>query len=593
MSRRPLRWYLFPTYLLLSLLPLLALGWIGANLIHESYYSEAVTDLNSKARLVEQLLQIPLDAGQSAVMQRSCRGLGDLAAARVTIIRPDGVVLADSVAEPATMENHSNRPEVRDAAAGRVGTSSRFSFTLGHDMLYLAIPHTSGGRLTAIVRVAVPMTSLQHALNRFYRQLTAAGVVIALLTAAIAWFAARRISLPLEEIKQGADRFAQGDFTEKLFGRAYQEAAALADSLNQMASQLDERLRTVQSQQNELEAVLASMVEGVLAFDRDERLLNLNAAAGRLLSIDPHQARGRSLPEAVRNSQLQQLVTKALASEAPVEGDLLISGAEERSLQAIAATLRNAEGSRIGVLVVLHDVTRLLRLESLRREFVANVSHELKTPITLLQGFIETLQGGALNKPEDAQRFLDIMAKHAERLNAIIEDLLSLSRIEQDAERGQIVLEEGDLCEVLTSARNLCQAAADAKRIRLEAVCPAGLRARVNSRLLEQALVNLIDNAIKYSDPGTVVRLEGMAAGSEIVLAVQDQGPGIEAEHLPRLFERFYRVDKSRSRDAGGSGLGLAIVKHIVQAHGGTATVESKPGEGSTFSLHLPATPAG
>jgi two-component system phosphate regulon sensor histidine kinase PhoR len=236
----------------------------------------------------------------------------------------------------------------------------------------------------------------------------------------------------------------------------------------------------------------------------------------------------------------------------------------------------------------LNDVTRLRRLENIRRDFVANVSHELKTPVTAIKGSVETLLDGALQKPEDARRFLEIVTRQADRLNAIIDDLLSLSRIEQEAERHEIPLQRSHLNEVLRGAVQACEVGAAAKSIRIGLSCPEPLLARINPPLLEQAIVNLIDNAVKYSRPESEVRVEARPENGEILILVRDHGCGIGKEHLPRLFERFYRVDKARSRKEGGTGLGLAIVKHIVQAHAGTVTVASVPGEGSTFTIHLP-----
>ena len=237
---------------------------------------------------------------------------------------------------------------------------------------------------------------------------------------------------------------------------------------------------------------------------------------------------------------------------------------------------------------MLNDVTRLRKLENIRRDFVANVSHEIKTPITAIKGFVETLRDGAVKNPEDAERFLSIIQKHVDRLEAIVEDLLSLSRIEKEGERQEIALEDHAVREILTGAIQLCEAKASAKSVVLELSCDEDLKGKINLALLEQAVVNLIDNAIKYSDSGKRVRIEAYKEDKGFLIRVQDQGCGIEKKHLDRLFERFYRVDKARSRKLGGTGLGLAIVKHIVQAHGGSVSVESQPGKGSTFSLHLP-----
>jgi two-component system phosphate regulon sensor histidine kinase PhoR len=259
------------------------------------------------------------------------------------------------------------------------------------------------------------------------------------------------------------------------------------------------------------------------------------------------------------------------------------------TLQAHGNPLRDSRGTSMGTLIVLFDVTNLRRLERTRKDFVANVSHELKTPITSIKGFVETLLAGTLREPENAENFLHIIAKQTNRLDEIINDLLSLSRIEQETARGQIILATEKIPGVLQGAMQVCEAKAVAKNIQLTLDCPDQLQARVNAPLLEQALVNLVDNAIKYSEANSTVQVGAERFDSELIIQVKDQGRGIEKEHLPRLFERFYRIDAGRSRKIGGTGLGLAIVKHIAQAHGGTVKVESSPGKGSTFSLHLPA----
>jgi two-component system phosphate regulon sensor histidine kinase PhoR len=278
-----------------------------------------------------------------------------------------------------------------------------------------------------------------------------------------------------------------------------------------------------------------------------------------------------------------------LVRDCPVDGDVVLRHANDRVLQVNGTSLRDAQGRSIGAVIVLNDVSRLRQLESMRRDFAANVSHELKTPITSIKGFVETLLDGALQDPHDAERFLRIVARQADRLNAIIEDLLSLSRVEKDAEAAEIALSMADLRPVLESALDDCKSKASLRGIRLAFDCAAEVVARINPPLLEQAVMNLLDNAVKYSEPGGDVHLLVQAAAGEVSIRVRDHGCGIAPEHLPRLFERFYRVDKARSRKQGGTGLGLAIVKHIVLAHRGRVTVESEPGAGSTFCIHLPA----
>ena len=389
-------------------------------------------------------------------------------------------------------------------------------------------------------------------------------------------------------MRQAAERFARGELGFRLIVPDSDELAGLAEALNQMSQQLQERISTIVRQNNEQRAVLSSMVEGVLAVDNQERVISLNKASGQLLGIDQTQAQGRSLQEVVRNADLRRFVTRAPRCHEPIDDDVVFHGDHEGVLQARSAALHDAQGRGIGAVVVLNDVTDFRRLEHIRRDFVANVSHELKTPITSIKGFVETLLDGAISDPVDAQRFLQIIAKQADRLDAIIEDLLSLSKIEQGEESGDIELVIGRVKDVVDSAIHSCQQKADERKIHICTACENDVMAKMNPALLEQAVINLLDNAIKYSEPGSEVQVLASQFFDEVTITVSDRGCGITAEHLPRIFERFYRVDKGRSRKLGGTGLGLAIVKHIVQAHHGRVTVKSTPAVGSVFTIHLP-----
>jgi two-component system phosphate regulon sensor histidine kinase PhoR len=502
------------------------------------------------------------------------------------VILPSGQVLGDSEENPARMENHGDRPEVQSALQGRLGTSGRYSFTLGHDRMYVAIPLKEQGRIVGVVRASLPMTAISQALRALYWKMALGGLVIVLLLAALSLFISQRISRPLEDLKRGALRFAGGDLSRRLPVPAADELGSLAEAFNHMAEQLEDRINALIRQGQLQEAVLSSMVEGVLAVDADQRLITLNRAAAQLLGADYVTSQDRSIQEVVRDPQLQSFITRIIFAREPVEGEVALQQGEQ-VIQAHGTFLKDTRGTDIGFLIVLHDVTHLRRLEMTRRDFVANVSHELKTPITSIKGFVETLLGGALREPENAENFLRIIARQTDRINEIIDDLLSLSRIERDAEQGRVFLTTGRLKGVMESALQVCAAKAAAKDIAISLDCPEELRARINAPLLEQALVNLIDNAVKYSPPGRAVRVEGERQGAEVVVRVRDQGLGIETNQISRIFERFYRVDAGRSRKVGGTGLGLAIVKHIAQALGGRVTVDSTPGQGSVFALHL------
>ena len=444
-------------------------------------------------------------------------------------------------------------------------------------------------RLLCLLVVSLAILGwLFRALDSTPAKLLLGGLAAAGLAALMSWVVSLSVVEPLARLRDAVRNYGEGAPAGKLHSPESVEFAELADSLNDLTERLAERIAALSRRNNEQEAVLTSMVEGVLAVDTEERIISLNLAAGRLLGANPKEMQGRNLQEVVRNADLRRFVASALVCKRPVEGDVVLRSARESVLQAHGTALRDPAGRGIGAVIVLNDVSRLRQLENMRRDFAANVSHELKTPITSIKGFVETLLDGAMHEPADAERFLRIIARQADRLNAIIEDLLSLSRIETEAEAADIELDQAPLEEALSAAIHNCETKAAERGIRIALVGDPQIAAKINAPLLEQAVTNLLDNAIKYSNQDGQVELIVAKGESEIVVQVRDHGCGIAEEHLSRLFERFYRVDKARSRKLGGTGLGLAIVKHIVLAHRGQVTVESKQDAGSTFTIHLP-----
>jgi two-component system phosphate regulon sensor histidine kinase PhoR len=586
MRRTRLVWYLFPFCLLITLLVLIGVTWYAARSWRSFFLEQTVADLETRARLVEGRIAGPLTSGDGPWIDKLCKDLGKLTATRLTIILPSGVVLGDSAEDPAKMDNHGDRPEFQEAVKTGLGISTRYSFTLRHNRMYAAIPIKYRDHIVGAIRASLPMTPIDRALRAMYLKIFLGGLAIALLVAVVSLVLSRAITGPLKDLQRGAQRFAQGELSRKLPLPQTEELGSLAEALNEMAAQMENRINSLIRQGQLQQAVLSSMIEGVVALDSEQRVISLNRAGARLLGLELESVENQPIQDLVRDPQLRWFCNRSLAATETLEEEIQLDEGQ-RILRAHGTSLRNPQGSSIGTLIVLHDVTHLRQLERTRRDFVANVSHELKTPITSLKGFVETLLAGAINEPENAKNFLQIIARQTERLNEIINDLLSLSRIEQDAEQGQIFLTNEGVQATLEEAIQVCEAKARAKNIQVTLTCPDRLRARINAPLLEQAVVNLVDNAIKYSDPGTSVQVEAELSDAEVIVRVRDQGRGIEPEHLPRLFERFYRVDAGRSRKLGGTGLGLAIVKHIAQAHGGKVAVESTPGKGSVFSLHL------
>jgi two-component system phosphate regulon sensor histidine kinase PhoR len=590
MIRRRLFWQLAATYLAVVVLCTVTVGWYSIRSAQHFFLSHTQTELLARARIVDHLLPPEVGLWNATELEKELRRLGGASNTRFTLIYPNGRVLADSRHDPETMANHSDRPEIRAALAGRVGIATRTSPTLGIPYTYVAIPFMQGGRPAAVVRAAVPLTAVNAALHSLYWRIGISAAAVAVVSAALGFLVSRRISRRMRRIGEGAERYASGDFTYKMEVSRTAEFGAVAESLNRMAAQLDSHLRTVTDQNNEREAILASMVEGVLAVDTDERVITVNRAAAMLLGVNADEVKGRGIQEVVRNSALQTLIDQSLGEHREVEGELTLrTNGSDKHVQVSCAVLRGDNGKSIGAIAVLNDVSRLKALEAMRREFVANVSHEIKTPVTSIKGFAETLLDGAKDEPAEAERFLRIIVGQSDRLNSIVEDLLSLSSVEQAADGGGIELQEGSLSDVVRVAVEVCQAKADAKGIRLALEAPETAYAIINPPLLEQAVVNLVDNAIKYSPEGSTVEVRLAVADGEAMIEVRDYGQGIAREHLPHLFERFYRVDKARSRALGGTGLGLAIVKHIAEAHRGGVTVESTLGAGSVFTIKLPA----
>jgi two-component system phosphate regulon sensor histidine kinase PhoR len=581
---------LFPSYLLA-----VGASVAGSIVFVTGLISDLKLDMSKRAlEAASRIAANALPADPSCAQE----ALGKLAAGtglRFTLIGSEGQVLADTERSASEMENHGDRYEYILARREGSGGSVRQSPTLGLEMHYYGLALGGWGDGGSVLRAALPMRSLREELAALYLRIAALAALVLILVGLASWRFSRSLSQPLKRLEEEARRYASGDLSGRVSVGGPAEIASLSKSVNSMAEQLSARLAEISAQRNEVRAMLNGLDEAVLLLDRERRVVDANPAAIELFVSELERRpaapslRGRDFLDMARSSELGALLRRAESQAAPVDCELTLYRAKPLRIKAHARTIGSDEGIS-GLLVVISDITTLTRLESVRREFVANVSHELKTPITSIKGAVETLKAGAMEDRAEAERFVDMIQRQAARLEAIVEDLLSLARLEQ--EKMAIELEDAELGPLLESAAEALRGKAAERGMAIEVSCPEGLRARINPRLVEQALINLIDNAIKYSGSEAPLRVEAREAAGAIELSVRDEGRGIAAEHLERIFERFYVVDRARSRAMGGTGLGLAIVKHIALAHGGEARVESEEGRGSRFIIALPARPA-
>jgi two-component system phosphate regulon sensor histidine kinase PhoR len=514
-------------------------------------------------------------------------------AARVTLIALDGGVLADSEVpegELARLENHRERPEVREALAGHVGRHVRTSASIGAPLLYVALPVRDGPRTVGVLRLALPLSVVTSAYADLHEVMLVGGLVALAVAAGIGIFVAGRVTRPVVEMQAIAHRMSEGEYAARAPVRSVDELGALGRALNVMMSRLREKIDDLQEERAKATAILDGMVEGVIAVDARESIVLMNERARAMFGVGPGRGERKPVQEVIRSADLHELFRASRASEheAPLRRELRIGHPVARMLDVSAVPVRLGAGDT-GVIMVLHDVTALRRLERIRTEFVANVSHELRTPLTAIQGYLETLLGGALEERANARRFVDIAFRHTERLGRLLNDLTDLSNIEL----GKVSLRLGPVRfgDVLASVFDLVRAKAEAGRVGLIAdVQPLDLGVHADHDRLAQILINLVDNAVKYTPENgwVTVRARSLDTG-RVEVRVRDTGIGIPRADLPRITERFYRVDKARSRELGGTGLGLAIVKHLVLAHEGELSIESEEGAGTTVRFTLAA----
>jgi two-component system phosphate regulon sensor histidine kinase PhoR len=527
-------------------------------------------------------------APDEPALQAHAHQYARIVGARLTLIATDGTVVAESDLDSVqAMENHAGRPEVRQALEGQVGSDIRRSATLGRDLLYVAVPLDRPGQPRFVLRLALPIHDVDEA-RALMRRTVAGGAAFAIVVAAVVGlFVSRRVTRPLRRMEDVARRMAEGDLTQTVPVTGTDEIAALGVALNRTAVALREKIERLGDEQAKVRTILDGMAEGVVALDERGRLLFLNPAARAMFGVDSAAPEGHPFLEIVRQKGLLDLVHEIRTSGAPARHELELGPPVNRVVAAGGAPL-GLGPEAAGVLLVIHDVTELRRLERVRSEFVANVSHELRTPLTCIKGYLETLLDGALDDRAHARRFLEVAGTHAERLDRLIDDLLELSNIESG--RVTMVPKRLDLGDVVSSVAAMFERRVAQNHQVLERTVPGGLAVQADRDRLVQILVNLVDNAVKFTPESGRVGIEARPArDGRVEIRVRDTGIGIPSTELPRITERFYRVDKDRSREVGGTGLGLAIVKHLVQAHGGELHIESTLGQGTTVSFTVPA----
>jgi two-component system, OmpR family, phosphate regulon sensor histidine kinase PhoR len=591
MRIRTLAWQFFFVCFVVTSVSLWITTWYAAHTYKQFYLKTVISDVSTRAQLLKREFSSleTSDSRYLTTVDSLCKHIGKLIATRITVILPSGKVIGDSEKLPDSMDNHANRPEIIQALSLTTGVKQRFSTTLNEDMLYVALPLTDGDTVESVVRLAVSLNAIHKHGQSFYAQVVIVSILTCILIAFASYYISRRLSKPIRQMRNGAQKFAAGDLAFKLPVPAGDELGGLARSLNSMAQTLDERFQIIINSRNELNAILHSMAEGVVAVDMHENIISLNPAAARMFSITGNSVKGKWLHEIVRNSSLQKIVSRILGGESVNDTTIsLISQERELHIRVSGAMLNDRNEKPIGAVLVLNDITRIHQLENIRKEFVASVSHELRTPLTSIKGFIETISIGNYNLPDEVNQFVGIIAKKTDRLCLMVDDILALSSIERDHEHREISFTRTRVLEILDEVIRTCTAKAKLKNIILTSSCSPVTEAILNAPLIEEAINNLLDNAIKYSEENTTVSISAVSENDGVVIAVTDRGIGISAQHLERIFERFYRVDKARSRKLGGTGLGLSIVKNIAVAHGGRVTVESSPGKGSTFRIHIP-----
>ncbi len=575
-------WRLSVIYLLLLLMVLVGIDIYVVQALRREYLHTGFAELESLAQLVQghpPQIEAP-DALRDWTSWMARSG------ARITVVASNGVVLSDSEGDPSKMENHLGRPEISAALTNGEGRAVRYSDTLAHHLVYLAVRHQPAVGPRIVIRLSLPLERLDEALRAFRSRLWAVSVLILILTGGLSLFFSGSLARRIDRLKEFSRRVAEGDFRPLPVDRRGDELSELGRTLGESAARLDRTIQILTEERNQSAAILRSMAEGVAVIGSNQRLTFCNEAFSRALGIEGSPWDGHPIVEVIRQSDLLEAIRTALTGSESVKSELVVGALRARSFAVTAAPVKS--NNRItGAVLVLYDISELRRLERARRDFVANISHEFKTPLTAIQGFAETLLAGAADDVQNRDRFLEIIRNNALRLGRLTDDLLRLSQIEA----GQLPMESHGvrLSEIIDPCLETARLGAGPKSITLEVDYDRNLAVKGDLNALQEILQNLLDNAVRYTLASGRITVTATPKNGEIVIAVLDTGIGIPKADQERIFERFYRVDAARSRESGGTGLGLSVAKHLVEAQGGRIEVQSEIGRGSTFSIFLPS----
>ncbi len=576
------------TYLVLITIVVVVLGAYLLSLFEQNYHKTLRNNLHNQAKLTAALSrEIFESSGGEAEMDQLADTIAADIEARVTIVDSQGVVLGDSEESPSQMDNRLNRPEFVKALQEGVGFISRYSSTKNEDLFYAAVPVYSNSQLLGFVRLSLPMTELIQARITIWKAVIFSLFLALLISIYIGIRFARNITVPLEEMARTAQDIARGNFSKTIYIREEDEIGRLGTAFNHMAQTLEEKVQEIVKSKNQLESLLTSMVIGILLLDREGKIILSNPAAEAIISFSQEEVLGKSHLSVLRDYRLSETVGNVLSTGKPQRLEININVPNEKTLEVNLAPVKDARGEVNGLVIAFHDITEIRRLERMRSEFIANVTHELRTPVTSVKGFTETLmQEENLEDPRLVKEFLEIIDREAERLNRLISDLLELTKIEY---QGLIKFVPVDVKELIEEVTKKLDPQIKKKKLQLSLGIPDSPTYILGDEdKLCQVLLNLLDNSIKYTPEGGHVKITLQEQEKEILVVVEDTGIGIPREEISRVFERFYRVDKARSRKMGGTGLGLAIVKHVIEAHHGKVWVESSLGQGSRFYFTLP-----